>query len=157
MHFRNALVIITHQMILCKFSAVLHVSWPIYKFYCCILLRLLHNLYSRMEWPGSLPVHKPVCLVTGRLLAVSWRWGHKILPLTQRSHTRCDKQDNCWICLFSETEQANLSVPWILTAVKGRIDHLMTMMFCTVPKLKKLFAAKHNLLSFHFCVFILGN
>lgn len=154
---KQSWVAVTHQMILCNVSAVLHVSWPIYKFYCYILLRLLHNLYSRMEWPGNLPVHKPVCLVTVQLLAVSWRWGHKIFPLTQRSHTQCDKQDNCWICLLSEKEQANLSVPCILTAVKRCIDHLMTMMFCTVSKSKKLFATKHNVLSFHFCVFILRN
>lgn len=154
MHLRNTVVVITHQMILCKFSAVLHASWPIYKFYCCILLRLLHNLYSRMEWPGNLQVHKPACLVTGQLLAVSWRWGHKIFPLIQRSHTQCDKQDNCWICRLSEKEQIDLSVPCILTSVKGCIDHLTTM---TVSKSKKLFATKHNLLSFHFCVFILRN
>lgn len=150
MHSINSAVAITHQMTLCKFSAVLHVSWPVYKFYRYILLRLLHNLYSRMEWSGNLQVHKPVCLVTWQLLAVSWRWGHKIFPLTQRSHTQCDKQDNCWICLLSEKEQANLSVPCILTAVKGFIDG---MIFCTASKSKKLFPTKHNLLSFPFlCV-----
>lgn len=124
-------------MILCKVSAVLHASWPIYKFCCCILLRLLRSLYSRMEWPGNLPVHKPVCLVTGQLLAVSWRWGRKIFPLAQMSHTLCDKQDNCWICLLSGKEQANLSMPCILTAVKRCIDHFTTPMLCIASKLKK--------------------
>lgn len=137
MHLRNSLVAITHRTTLGTVSAVLHVSWPIYKFYCYILLRLLHNLYSRMEWPGNLPVHKQVCLVTERSLAVSWRWGHKIFPLTQRSHTQCDKQDNCWICLLSEKKQANLSVPRTPTAVKECIDHLTTMKFGTVFKLQK--------------------
>lgn len=150
MHLRNNLVAVTHQMILCKVSAVLHASWPIYKFCCYILLRLLRSLCSRMEWPGNLPVHKPVCLVTGQLLAVSWRWGRKIFPLAQMSRTQCDKQDNCWICLLSGKEQENLSMPCILTAVKRCIDHFTTLMFCMVSKSKKLFVTKHYLLPFIF-------
>lgn len=137
-------------MTLCMFSAVLHVSWPIYRFCHCILLRPLHSLYSRMEWPGNLQVHKPVCLAAWQLLAASWRWGHKMFPLTQRSHTQCDKQDNCWIYLFSEMkkkEQVNLSV----TAVK-----VVLPQWCSaqLPNQKKILLTKHNLLPFFLCAYL---
>lgn len=157
MHLRNTPVAVTHQMILCKVSAVLHASWPIYKFCCCILLRLHRNLCSQKEWPGNLPVHKPVCLVTGQLLAVSWRWGRKIFPLAQMSHTQCDKQDNCWICLLSGKEQGNLSMPCILTAVKRCIDHFMTLMFLYGFQIKKAICYKTQFTILHFCVFPLKN